>query len=97
MINRLFFLALSLLATGCSMDASLQQLTQIADPVIKFLDPAKSTGLVSGSTQTGAASGGGVTYQVQSSVGNYTSGIEQKTSDGSYKVYSSVQGAIVSN
>lgn len=85
--------ALVLLTAGCSMEASLEQLTEIAD---KFMDPAKTTGLVSGSTQTGTATGGGVTYYVQSTVGNYMSGIEQSTSDGSYKVYSSVQGAIVS-
>ncbi|KYG68380.1 hypothetical protein AZI87_03780 [Bdellovibrio bacteriovorus] len=78
------------------MEASLEQLAKEV-PTIKFQDPAKTTGLVSGSTQTGTASGGGVTYHVQSTVGNYMSGIEQTTSDNSYKVYSSVQGAIVSN
>ncbi len=81
--------------TGCSMEASLHQLT--SETPIKFQDPAKATGLVSGSTQTGTASGGGVTYHVQSTVGNYMSGIEQTTTDNTYKVYSSVQGAIVSN
>lgn len=84
-----------LLATGCSMEASLQQLS--SSVATKFQDPAKATGLVSGSTQTGTASGGGVTYHVQSTVGNYMSGIEQTTTDNTYKVYSSVQGAIVSN
>lgn len=78
------------------MEASLEQLTKISPPV-KLQDPAKTTGLVSGSTQTGTATGGGSTYYVQSTVGNYMSGIEQTTSDNSYKVYSSVQGAIVSN
>lgn len=89
----LFVLGILTLATGCSMEASLESLTEIAD---KFMDPAKTTGLVSGSTQTGTATGGGVTYYVQSTVGNYMSGIEQGTTDNSYKVYSSVQGAIVS-
>ncbi|WP_295904664.1 hypothetical protein [uncultured Bdellovibrio sp.] len=84
-------------ATGCSMDASLEQLAKNLPAPIKFQDPAKTTGLVSGSTQTGTATGGGVTYHVQSTVGNYMSGIEQTTSDNTYKVYSSVQGAIVSN
>ncbi|AFY02864.1 hypothetical protein [Bdellovibrio bacteriovorus] len=79
------------------MEASLEQLAEVAPPPIKFQDPAKTTGLVSGSTQTGTATGGGVTYHVQSTVGNYMSGIEQKTADDTYKVYSSVQGAIVSN
>lgn len=94
-MKRILLISLLLMATGCSLDASLEQLT--SELPIKFQDPAKTTGLVSGSTQTGTASGGGVTYHVQSTVGSYMSGIEQTTSDGSYKVYSSVQGAIVSN
>lgn len=90
---------LVLVTAGCSMDASLEQLQEeVVAPIVKMMDPAKTTGLVSGSTQTGTASGGGgATYFVQSTVGNYMSGIEQTTSDNSYKVYSSVQGAIVSN
>ncbi|UXR64374.1 hypothetical protein EZJ49_14995 [Bdellovibrio bacteriovorus] len=87
--------SLLILASGCSMDASLEQISE--NSPIKFQDPAKTTGLVSGSTQTGTATGGGVTYHVQSTVGNYMSGIEQTTADKTYKVYSSVQGAIVSN
>ncbi|KHD89166.1 MAG: hypothetical protein OM95_04930 [Bdellovibrio sp. ArHS] len=79
------------------MEATLEQLAKEVPAPIKFQDPAKTTGLVSGSTQTGTASGNGVTYHVQSTVGNYMSGIEQTTSDNTYKVYSSVQGAIVSN
>ena len=95
-MKKLALAALMLLATGCSMDATLQSLTN--NTVVKAQDPAKTTGLVSGSTQTGTASGGGGnTYKVQSTVGSYMSGIEQSTSDGTYKVYSSVQGAIVSN
>ncbi|WII73180.1 hypothetical protein QJS83_04745 [Bdellovibrio sp. 22V] len=94
-MKKLILLSLVVLATGCSMEASLQNLSELSP--IKFQDPAKTTGLVSGSTQTGTATGGGVTYHVQSTVGNYMSGIEQTTSDNTYKVYSSVQGAIVSN
>lgn len=96
-MKKLTIFALLIFATaGCSIDASLENLT--AAIPIKFQDPAKTTGLVSGSTQTGIASGGGgASYHVQSTVGSYMSGIEQTTSDGSYKVYSSVQGAIVSN
>ncbi|WP_415063246.1 hypothetical protein [Bdellovibrio sp.] len=95
-MKKLMILSITLLlATGCSMEASLQQLSSAV--ATKFQDPAKATGLVSGSTQTGTASGGGVTYHVQSTVGNYMSGIEQTTTDNTYKVYSSVQGAIVSN
>ncbi len=97
-MKKLALLGLMILATaGCSMDASLMDIAKSV-PTVKFQDPAKTTGLVSGSTQTGTASGGGgATYHVQSTVGSYMSGIEQTTSDGSYKVYSSVQGAIVSN
>lgn len=96
-MKKLILLSLLVVATGCSMEASLEQLAELAPEPIKFQDPAKTTGLVSGSTQTGTATGGGVTYHVQSTVGNYMSGIEQTTSDNTYKVYSSVQGAIVSN
>lgn len=74
------------------MEASLEQLTKVAET----FQSAKTTGLVSGSTQTGTATGNGTTYLVQSTVGNYMSGIEQTTTDNSYRVYSSVQGAIVS-
>lgn len=97
-MKRLLILSVLVLSTGCSMEASLESLTEAVET---FLDPAKTTGLVSGSTQTGTATCvvgpcDGVTYQVQSTVGNYMSGIEQGTTDNTYKVYSSVQGAIVS-
>ncbi|WP_413612352.1 hypothetical protein [Bdellovibrio sp. HCB-110] len=95
-VNKLILLLLLAILTGCSLEASLEQLAGEAAP-IKLQDPAKTTGLVSGSTQTGTATGGGVTYHVQSTVGNYLSEMEQTTTDNSYKVYSSVQGAIVSN
>lgn len=76
------------------MEASIGDIAGIS---VTFEDPAKTTGLVSGSTQVGSVIEGGVTtYHVQSTVGNYMSGIEQTTTDNSYKVYSSVQGAIVS-
>jgi len=95
-MKKLTLLALMMLATaGCSMEASLENITN--DIIQTLQAPAKSTGLVSGSTQTGTTTGGATTYHVQSTVGNYMSGIEQQTSGGAYKVYSSVQGAIVSN
>ncbi|MFM6928057.1 MAG: hypothetical protein ACKOX6_06300 [Bdellovibrio sp.] len=95
-MKKLTLLALTMLATaGCSMEASLENITNEIVEVMKA--PAKSTGLVSGSTQSGVTTGGPTTYRVQSTVGNYMSGIEQQTSGGAYKVYSSVQGAIVSN
>jgi hypothetical protein len=95
-MKKITLLALMMLATaGCSMEASLENITNEIVETLKA--PAKSTGLVSGSTQTGTTTGGATTYRVQSTVGNYMSGIEQQTSGGTYKVYSSVQGAIVSN
>lgn len=75
------------------MEASL---SPIVSDLPSLSDPAKTTGLVSGSSQTGTASGGSVTYGVQSTVGNFVSEIEQTTADKSYKVYSSVQGALIS-
>ncbi|WP_413289611.1 hypothetical protein [Bdellovibrio sp. HCB337] len=74
--------------TGCSIEASLLDLRQNHGLLIF----PKASGIVSGSTQTGTAG----TYTVQSSVGNYLSGVEQRTSDNTYKVFSSVQGALVS-
>ena len=97
-ILALFFVMISV--SACSMDASLMNLSTV-DPTTKTQDPAKMTGLVSGSTQIGVGKDPtGVstqTYRVQSTVGNYMSGIEQTTTDHSYRIYSSVQGAIVSN
>ncbi|MEK2689959.1 hypothetical protein [Bdellovibrio sp. GT3] len=86
--------AFTMLASGCSLEASLEDLSA----VISMKAPSKATGLVSGSTQDGVAkdSGNVTTYRVQSSVGNYLSEIEQTTDNGKYKVYSSIQGAIVS-
>lgn len=51
-MKRLLILSVLVLSTGCSMEASLESLTDVVD---SFLDPAKTTGLVSGSTQTGTA------------------------------------------
>ncbi|MBO9667015.1 MAG: hypothetical protein J7501_09400 [Bdellovibrio sp.] len=80
------------------MEATLEDLSSAIETLKA---PAKATGLVSGSTQTGVTTGGGTVYKVQSTVGNYMSGIEQEAKDSggttTYKVYSSVQGAIVSN
>lgn len=91
-VKRLLLAALLAIATGCSMDASIDRGSQIID----FLSLGKTSGLVSGSSQLGTATAGGTTYYVQSSVGNYISEIEQKDTSGTYKIYSSVQGAIVS-
>lgn len=82
---------------GCNVDATLEKLGS----KVKALDFAKATGLISGSEQTGHTSDN--TYYVQSSVGSYLSGNGKQTaSDGTpngqnYIVYSSVQGALISN
>ena len=96
-MRKMIFLLLSLLITGCSMDASLQQITA-STIVIKSLDGLGITGLAAGSKQTATASGGGGnTYTVESSVGTAGSGsMNQATTDGSYKVFSSVQGVLSS-
>ncbi len=88
-MKKLMLLALMVMASGCSLEASLEDL----NAVISAKAPSKATGLVSGSTQDGSTSSG---YKIQSSVGNYLSEIEQTTDTGKYKVYSSIQGAIVS-
>ena len=88
-MKKLMLLAVMALASGCSLEASLEDLSE----VISAKAPSKATGLVSGSTQDGSTASG---YKIQSSVGNYLSEIEQTTDTGKYKVYSSIQGAIVS-
>jgi hypothetical protein len=90
----IFFL-LSIFVTGCSLEASISSLVG-GSPAVQ-LEGVKTSGLVSGSTQTGIASGsGGASYNVHGTVGSYMSGIDARTSDGSYTIYGSVQGAIVS-
>lgn len=79
--------------SGCTLEASLQEITSKPDFVF---NTAKTTGLVPGSSQSGTASGSGSTYHIQSTLGSYVSGVEQETTDQSYKVYSSVQGALIS-
>jgi hypothetical protein len=80
--------------SGCTLEASLQEITSKPDFV--FRNSAKTTGLIPGSSQTGTASGGGSSYHIQSTLGSFVSGVEQETTDQSYKVYSSVQGALIS-
>lgn len=81
------------IVSGCTLEASLQQ---IVSPDFDFQSNVKTTGLIPGSSQSGTASGGGSTYHIQSTLGSYVSGVEQETTDQSYKVYSSVQGALIS-
>ena len=83
---------------GCNVDATLEKLGSN----IKSFDLAKATGLISGSSQTGKSTDNA--YYVQSSVGSYISGNGKQTaadpnnaSADKYIVYSSVQGALISN
>lgn len=89
-------LSVVIFATGCSMDVTLEQLSEVTAPITNLIQKSRMSGLTSGSTQTGTATGSdGVTYSVQTTVGSYMSAMEQTTDDNSYKVYSSVQGGLV--
>lgn len=87
-MNKILFGSFLFLLSACSMEASITSLSNTPK-----LPLAKSMGLISGSSQMGTAG----LYHVQSSVGSYTAGVKQQTSDGEYYIYSSVQGAMVSN
>lgn len=93
----MFRIVLALIAIaniGCQMDASIINLNA-ALPLPNF--PAKATGIVSGSNQTGyvGSTPASAEYRVQSTLGSYISTLDQKTVGGEYKVFSSVQGAII--
>lgn len=83
----------SSLLAGCSMEASLEQLSGNVVPPEVRLQKAQLTGFVSGTSQ-GAPTAGG--YHVESATGNYTNKLSAQT-NGGYKVFISVQGNIVSN
>jgi undecaprenyl pyrophosphate phosphatase UppP len=84
---------LMIFLSGCTLEASLQEISSTPDFVF---NSAKTTGLIPGSSQSGTTSGGVTIYNIQSTLGSYVSGVEQVTTDNSYKVYSSVQGALIS-
>jgi hypothetical protein len=79
--------------SGCSLEVSLQEITSKTDLAS---NTAKTTGLIPGSSQSGTTSGSGPNYHIQSTLGSYVSGVDQETTDHSYQVYSSVQGALIS-
>lgn len=88
-----FAMAALSLTTACQMDASI---TRLGSTVSDVFFPAKATGIVSGSSQDGyVGSPTNPSYRIQSTLGSYVSTLEQTTSDGSYVIYSSVQGAIM--
>ncbi len=84
----------SLLLSGCSMDASLEDLTDaVVDGPVISVQKAQLTGFVSGNSNAAPTPGG---YMVESATGNYTNKLSAST-NGGYKVFISVQGNIVSN
>jgi hypothetical protein len=87
----IFLIGISTLLQACSIDAKLKSLNKASTGVVIVANTAKTTGLVSGSQQTGTATGG---YVVQSSLGSYISGMKTSTGGG-YTVYSSIQGSLV--
>lgn len=92
---RIVFVLSAILNLGCQMDASIVNLNASL-PLPSF--PAKATGIVSGSNQTGyVGSAVNPEYRVQSTLGSYISTLEQETVGGEYKVFSSVQGAIIAD
>ncbi|WP_413290087.1 hypothetical protein [Bdellovibrio sp. HCB337] len=94
--SMLVFAILALMLTACSMEASIQSLV----PDIKiFKAPGQAHGITSGSGQMKVTNTG--TYKVSASVGivGATNGANNSavhTTSGGYKVYGTVQGAIVS-
>jgi len=74
------------------MDASI---LPISTPIPKY--PAKVTGVISSSVQSGyVGNQAAPSYKVQSTVGATMSNMKQTTDTGAYVVYSSVQGAFIS-
>ena len=82
----LVLLSFVALASACSVKGSVDDLTTpVVTPRL-----GQQTGLTSGSQQNQIVGGG---YRVSASLGDMTTGIQQKTADG-YTVYGSVQGNI---
>lgn len=90
MTKYIFLISILGILSGCSIDASYHG-PSTEGPVIM----AKTMGLTSGSSQSGTTHGT-TTYHLQSTVGSYVSGVQQRTVDRTYIVYGSVQGAIIS-
>lgn len=90
------FALLALMLSACSMEASIQSLV----PDIKiFKAPGQAHGITSGSGQMKVTDTGN--YKVSASVGivgatNSANNSGLHTTSGGYKVYGTVQGAIVS-
>lgn len=96
----ILFTTLALLLSACSMEASIKSLE---DGIKTLQAPGQPAGITSGSSQaqlTTDGSNGTHPYRVSTSVGVLgannltTKGMYHNT--GTYKVYSSLQGALVS-
>lgn len=90
-MKKILVLGLTVLITGCSLDASLQKLMKF-DKNFDMLQSVKTTGLVGGSQQASGTTNG--KYFVQSTIGGAMSTIKQTTVNGNYTVISSVQGTL---
>lgn len=101
--NALVLAALALMATGCSVDASLTN-TNLEIPPVVILEKPGGAEFVSGATGSYQNSMGSLPetaslanrYKVQASVGHYLGSPVQETPVRHYKVYSSVQGSMLS-
>lgn len=91
------FAILALMLTACSMEASIESLIENTDNVLSA--PGQTHGITSGSGQEKLTNTGN--YKVSSSIGvvgatNGTNNSLVYTTSGGYKVYGTIQGAIVS-
>jgi hypothetical protein len=87
MKEKVLFIVLMFIMSGCSLEASIEALSKVPSTVFSA---ANAKGLIPGSNQAGTAGD----YNIQSSVGNYKSDMQQVTTDGSYEIRSSVQGTL---
>lgn len=93
-MNKFILASLLIIGTvGCSMDAEVWGPKNLASIIAE----PSLLGFASGSNQKGTATRGGeTTYYVQSTLGQPDSGADTLTVENTYHVYSSVQGAMVS-
>lgn len=85
---------LGLASAGCSMTASIDP-TSVIDPVSIIQEKPGGAEFVSGSTGTYQTTAT-LHYKVQASVGHYIGQPVLETPTRHYKVYSSVQGSMLS-
>jgi len=88
------FAAMALTLTACSMEASIQSLV---DTVKTLKVPGQAQGITSGSVEAQTASGGQnyIVYGSVGVVGGSSASSMMIHTTNNYKVYSTVQGAII--